>query len=441
MKPFVVLLIFIKLQLVLSGDKIYTGLEFVQDEQQQATLLSQLLSWIVSPPEDTVIAFTAQKSGKFWGVTAWNNINRDIKTSELRRKTAMSVLREIDEEFLEAIYQLLVDIQEPLRDIEAARDVVIEELWKVKNGEEYDRERLLSAASLTYQMECYQGFLEAQVYWKIYLSLSPEQIAYFQSLAEQKYPAATAMADFDYESFNYLALYGGQTDKTTVELLAERCFVFIVGTLDDALLIDRGKPVNYYGFSVARDTYRKYYGDSDEFRARLALFMMKNLNSEQNEKIAQLFVDQQDLLLEWVVMNTEVIVRLHAVKEDPTAELQKMGILNYGAKWGLVEGELLLLQTELYREIISQMGSTKLGKLNSLKSNNYSELALDVYSPLFFQAQLGKDKGEKGEGREPKNREREPKISKRTNLVEKGEETFVVEDNGQLIDVVVEDQP
>ena len=244
------------------------------------------------------------------------------------------------------------------------RDLISRELYQWKSGIEGDESLILNLSRENGVLLKNIIHQRTSVYSKIMKELSNEQKNGFclsRTLTNNEVNAED-LKDLKNQLSN-------DEEKTTLNLVLSKFFVWATGTEEMNQLVDDGRPAVYFGFANIRIEDRAGDDVSNGLRKEAADLIMNTLNSSQSTMLNHLVSLQENHLSTYFSTRADLASKLSGyLWNDLSVSTDELLDLCIASE--VAESRLALLQAEEMGNIIQSMDATQLQVLIDFKEGN-----------------------------------------------------------------------
>ena len=335
---------------------------------QLPIVAGKLLSYAVSTEEEC--AYTPPgKWVNLYGMVYYRYVERGsgddkVSVNGLVKESAEAVASILNNDQLGEILAIIP--QQLLWENQARvnRDLISRELYKWKSGTSGDENLILNLSHENGELLKNIIHQRTTVYSRIIKELTHEQKIGFclsRTLTNNEINAED-LKDLKNQLSN-------EDEKTTLNLVLSKFFVWATGTEEMNQLVDDGRPAVYFGFANIRVEDRAGDDVSNGLRKEASDLIMSTLNSAQITRLNNLVSLQENYLLTYFSTRANLASRLSGyLWNNFSANTDEL--LDRCIRSEVAESQLALLQAEEMGKIIQSMDATQLKILNDFKDGN-----------------------------------------------------------------------
>ena len=335
---------------------------------QLPIVAGKLLSYTVST-EDECAYMPPGKWVNLYGIVYYRYVERGsgddkVSVNGLVKESAEAVASILTNDQLEEILAIVPQQLVWENQARINRDLISRELYKWKSGIEGDESLILDLSHENGGLLKNIIHQRTSVYSKIMKELSNEQKNGFclSRTSTNNEVNAEDLKDLKNQLSN-------DDEKTTLNLVLSKFFVWATGTEEMNQLVDDGRPAVYFGFANIRIEDRAGDDVSNGLRKEAADLIMNTLNSSQSTMLNHLVSLQENHLSTYFSTRADLASKLSGyLWNDLSVSTDEL--LNLCIASEVAESRLALLQAEEMGNIIQSMDATQLQVLIDFKERN-----------------------------------------------------------------------
>ena len=335
---------------------------------QLPIVAGKLLSYTVST-EDECAYMPPGKWVNLYGIVYYRYVERGsgddkVSVNGLVKESAEAVASILTNDQLEEILAIVPQQLVWENQARINRDLISRELYKWKSGIEGDESLILDLSHENGGLLKNIIHQRTSVYSKIMKELSNEQKNGFclSRTSTNNEVNAEDLKDLKNQLSN-------DEEKTTLNLVLSKFFVWATGTEEMNQLVDDGRPAVYFGFANIRIEDRAGDDVSNGLRKEAADLIMNTLNSSQSTMLNHLVSLQENHLSTYFSTRADLASKLSGyLWNDLSVSTDEL--LNLCIASEVAESRLALLQAEEMGNIIQSMDATQLQVLIDFKERN-----------------------------------------------------------------------
>ena len=335
---------------------------------QLPIVAGKLLSYTVST-EDECAYMPPGKWVNLYGIVYYRYVERGsgddkVSVNGLVKESAEAVASILTNDQLEEILAIVPQQLVWENQARINRDLISRELYKWKSGIEGDESLILDLSHENGGLLKNIIHQRTSVYSKIMKELSNEQ--------KNGFCLSRTLTNNEINPDDLKNLknqLSNDDEKTTLNLVLSKFFVWATGTEEMNQLVDDGRPAVYFGFANIRIEDRAGDDVSNGLRKEASDLIINTLNSTQSTTLNNLVSLQENYLSTYFTTRADLASKLSEYLWNDlsvnTDELLDLCITSEVA-----ESRLALLQAEEMGNIIQSMDATQLQVLIDFKERN-----------------------------------------------------------------------
>ena len=335
---------------------------------QLPIVAGKLLSYAVSTEEEC--AYTPPgKWVNLYGMVYYRYIERGsgddkVSVNGLVKESAEAVASILTNDQLEEILAIIPQQLVWENQARINRDLISRELYQWKSGIEGDESLILNLSHENGVLLKNVIHQRTTVYSNIMKELSNEQ--------KNGFCLSRTLTNNEINPDDLKNLknqLNNDDEKTTLNLVLSKFFVWATGTEEMNQLVDDGRPAVYFGFANIRIEDRAGDDVSNGLRKEASDLIINTLNSTQSTTLNNLVSSQENYLSTYFTTRADLASKLSEyLWNDLSVNTDELLDLCIASE--VAESRLALLQAEEMGNIIQSMDSTQLQVLIDFKEGN-----------------------------------------------------------------------
>lgn len=335
---------------------------------QLPIVAGKLLSYAVST-EDECAYMPPGKWVNLYGMVYYRYVERgsgDNKESVngLVKASAEAVASILNSEQLESVISIVPEQLSWENQARSNRDLIARELYQWKSGTAGDEDLILQLSSENGELLKNTVHQRTGVFAKIWKELTAQQQHSFclSRTAENEEIDPNDLKDLK----NKLST---DEEKTILNLLLSKFFVWATGTKEMNQLVDDGRPAVYFGFANLRIEDREGEDVSNGLRKEASDLIINTLNTSQSATLTNLIAWQENHLSTYFSTRADLASLLVAYQSNDMT-VDTAALLELCTNSEMAESQLAILQAKEMGNIIQSMDSTQWQILIDFKEGN-----------------------------------------------------------------------